>query len=85
MHDDESQHQKKDAFNLLSPLPADPELSSERRLILAADGAVVSEGVERRCFQVSLQFLQSCFSSILRLTAIYWLAGQQEDALLAPP
>lgn len=65
-------------------LRTDPELSGERRLILAADGVAVGEGVKRRRFQVSLQFLQSCFSPILRLTAVHWLAGQQEDALLTP-
>lgn len=65
-------------------LLTDPELSSECRLILAADGVVVKEGVKRCRVQVLLQLLQGCFGSILRLTAVHRLAGQQEDAFLAP-
>lgn len=72
-------------FNLFNPLPTDPELSCERGLVLAADGVAVGEGVQRRRVQVSLQLLQSCFGAVLRLTAVHRLAGQQEDAVLAPP
>lgn len=68
----------------LSLLRTDPELSVEHRLVLTADGAAVSQRVQRWRVQVSLQFLQSCFSSILRLTSVNWLAGQEEDALLTP-
>lgn len=40
--------------------------------------------MQRRRVQVSLKFVQSCFGPILRLAAVDWLAGQQDDALLAP-
>lgn len=63
---------------------SDPELSCERRLILAADGVAVREGVQRRRVQVSLQFLQRRLSPFLRLTAVHRLAGEQEDAFLTP-
>lgn len=46
-------HQKFKTENLLT----DPELRVEHRLVLAADGAAVSEGVQGCCIQVSLQFL----------------------------
>lgn len=62
-------------INLLNPLLTNPELSSERCLILAADGVAIGKGVQRSRVQVSLQLLQCCFSSVLRLTAVHWLAG----------
>lgn len=62
-------------INLLNPLVTNPELSSERCLILAADGVAIDEGVQWSRVQVSLQLLQGCFSSVLRLTAVNWLAG----------
>lgn len=72
-------------MNRLNVLPADPKLRGEHRLVLAVDGTAVSEGVQRRRVQVSLQLLQSGFSSILRLTPVYRLARQEEDALFTPP
>lgn len=62
----------------------DHELSGEYRLILAANSAAVCKGVQWCCVQISLQLLQRCFSSILRLTSVHWLAGQQENAFLTP-
>lgn len=68
----------------MNPHLTDHERSSECRLILAANSVAVHKGVQWRRLQISLQLLQGCFSSILRLTAVHWLAGQQENAFLAP-
>lgn len=68
----------------MNPHLPDRELSSEYRLILAANSVAVCKAVQRRCVQISFQLLQGCFSSILRLTSVHWLAGKQENAFLAP-
>lgn len=68
----------------MTPRLPDHELSGEYRLVLAANSVAVCKGVQRSRVQISLQLLQGCFSSILRLTSVHWLAGQQENAFLAP-
>lgn len=75
---------KADLIKSGESLASDPELRIEHCLVLTADGAVVRKGVETCRVQVSLQLLQGCFGSILRLTTVYWLVRQQEDTVLAP-